>query len=249
MIKIQLSIVDECQRLSIKDIVEIVKKSKFTFLFGDNKQAFFKNNILDSGKQLKEKLENEYRFNVSLRVLKKSRRYNDEVNIALEFLTNPSNKKPKISLPTDYKIDVFYDENKFIDEYESTTGIKKIYTPIYHSCNELIIGNRKFIKAKYNDDGFSVWSDSANYYGITFHALSFDIDHCFVYLKSTNMIKFNNKQYIFYKNNIEGIEYSDIQIYMNELNVLFTRGRKSLKILADDIETYLYLNSLINKLK
>ena len=244
-----ISIVDESQRLPIEFVAKIIEKSKITFLFGDHKQACFSNCTLENGKQLKEKLINDYGFTVSLRLLKKARRYNDDVNNALEYLTSPGMKEPKISLPSDYKIEIYYDSLKFLEEYDSIKGIKKIYTPVYHSPNELIIGDKKFTRARFDYDNFSIWTDSMDYYGITYHALSFDIDHCFVYLKSTNIIKYGGKQYIFNREITDDIVFSDIQMFLNELNVLFTRGRKSLRILVDDVETYLYLNALINKLK
>ena len=243
-----ISIVDECQRLPIKDIVEIVKKSKITFLFGDHKQACFKNCTLENAKQLAEILENDYGFCTSYKKLKKSRRYNDEVSNALEFLTTPSQSNPVCVLPKDYSINIFYDEESFLEKYDTTDGIKKIYAPICCARKLLKINNRTFTKAEYTDDKFSIWVDSNDYYGTTYHALSFDIDHCFVYLDSTKIIKFNKNQYIYYKNSRSEPQHIDLQIFMNELNVLFTRGRKSLNILAKDIETYLYLNSLINKL-
>lgn len=244
-----ISIIDECQRLPIKDIVEIIKKSKITYLFGDHKQAFLKNSTLENAKQLSETLKRDYGFCVSYKKLKKSRRYNDEVSNALEFLTTPSQSSPACALPKDYQINVFYNEESFLEKYDSTDGIKKIYAPICCAYKTIDINERTFAKADYTDDKFSIWSDSKDYYGTTYHALSFDIDHCFVYLDSTKVIKFNKNQYIYYKNPRHEPDYNDLMVFMNELNVLFTRGRKSLNILAKDIETYLHLNYLINKLK
>ena len=244
-----ISIIDECQRLDIKKIVDIISKSKITYLFGDHKQACFKNCTLDNEKQLKEKLTNEYGFAVSVKTLKKARRYNDEVNKALEFLTSSSNKDPENVLPKDYNIEVYFDANKFINKYETTDGIKKIYAPMVCASRTLVIGDKRFTKANYNDDSFSTWPNNKDYYGTTYHALSFDIDHCFVYLGNTKIIRFNNRQYIYHENLSSNPLFDEIQLFTNELNVLFTRGRKSLNIMVSDIESYLYLNFLINKLK
>ena len=244
-----ISIIDECQRLPLEDIVEIINKSKITFLFGDQKQACFNKCTLQNAKQLEKTFKNDYGFSVYSRVLKKSRRYKDEVSDALEFLTSPSLSKPNNVLPIDYQIDIFYDEKLFLEKYDITKGIKKIYAPLCCASKTIKISDRVLTKADYTDDEFSIWLDSKDYYGTTYHALSFDIDHCFVYLDSTKVIKFNKNQYIYHTNHNQELEYNDLLIFMNELNVLFTRGRKSLNILAKDIETYLYLNSLINKLK
>lgn len=243
-----ISIIDECQRMSIEDLVKIISNSKITFLFGDHKQAFIKNSILENHEQLKKILIDKYGFTVSAKKINKSHRYKDEVNKALECLTALSDEKIETRLPIDYEIKAYYDQKQFCKTYESLSGIKKLYTPIFCATNELSVGNKVFIKARYDDDTFSIWPSIDNYYGITYHALSFDIDHCFVYLKNVRMTRFNGKLYM-YRNDIEINSFEDIQRFLNELNILFTRGRKSLHILIDDVETYLYINSLLNKLK
>lgn len=243
-----ISIVDECQRMNIDELVKIISKSKITFLFGDHKQAFANDSTLENHDQLKEVLTQKYGFKVSSKKINKSHRYKDEVNKALECLTALSENKTDIRLPVDYEIKAYYDQKAFCDRYELLSGIKKLYTPIFCSSNELHVGEKVFLKARYDDDTFSIWPSSDNYYGITYHALSFDIDHCFVYLKNVRMIKFQGKQYIF-RGDCDPISFEDIQRFLNELNILFTSGRKSLHILIDDVETYLYINSLLSKLK
>ena len=154
-------------------------------------------------------------------------------------------------LPADYKINLFYDEHKFMEYYKSQDGIKKIYVPINQAKNyaELNIDGILLRKVDYTDDTFSIWADSLNYYGTTYHALSFDIDHCFIYLNKIHMISLGRKQVLFYKNSCIKEDMENIDLFLNELNVLFTRGRKSLSIYVSDIEVYLYLNLLLSKLK
>ena len=106
-----------------------------------------------------------------------------------------------------------------------------------------------FERAKYNDDGFSVFAGATEFYGTTYHALSFDIDHCFVCLKKTEMITFNKKRIMYYSPYNKAPSLSDIQVYLNELNILFTRGRKSLNIYVENVSTYLYLSYLLSKMK
>lgn len=244
-----ISIIDECQRLSIDYMAQVIKKSKYTFLFGDNKQAFTRRDTLKNQKDLAKALKDEYGLNVSYRLIKKAKRYSDEVSKALNLLTviepNPNDCK----LPDDYKINLFYDERTFLKAYEATNGIRKIYLPLYDSRFHIKIGEKEFERALYNDDSFSLWNYEGDYYGTTYHALSFDVDHCFVILKSAKMVSLNGKKVPHHSSFYSSPSFDDVQIFLNELNILFTRGRKSLNICFNDIETYLYFNNLVSKIK
>lgn len=245
-----ISIVDECQRIPIEVMVKIIKKSKMTYLFGDNRQAFYNNSTLLKAKELEKELKNTYGFKVSSKEITKTRRYSDVVDKALSFLTIKDPKPKDIKLPNDYQIKLFYDEKKFLEYYKSLDGIKKIYVPVNQAnVDEIGIDGIIFKKANYRDDSFSIWADSLNYYGTTYHALSFDIDHCFIFLNNIHMINLGKKQVMFYRDSYDKDHIDEIDLFLNELNVLFTRGKKSLNIYVDDIEAYLYLNSLLLKLK
>ena len=63
------------------------------------------------------------------------------------------------------------------------------------------------------------------------------------------MISLGKKQVMYYEPSCPKEKISKINLFLNELNVLFTRGRKSLNIYIKDIETYLYLNLLLSKIK
>ncbi len=245
-----ISIVDECQRIPLETMVEIIKRSKMTYLFGDNRQACFKGSTLLKAKELEKELRTKYGFIVSSKEISKSRRYSDAVDKSLSFLTCRYSSNKDARLPTDYQINLFYDEHEFMDYYKSQDGIKKIYVPVNQAKNvEMNIDGTILNKAKYDDDSFSIWTDSLNYYGTTYHALSFDIDHCFVYLDKIHMISIGRKQVMYYETSSSKDRIEEIDLFMNELNVLFTRGKKSLNIYVNDIEVYLYLNLLISKLK
>ena len=245
-----ISIIDECQRISIDTMAEIIKKSKITYLFGDNRQACFRGSTLLKSKELEKELKTKYGFIVSSKEIYKSRRYSDTVDKALGFLTGKDSDLKDVRLPADYQIKLFYDEHKFMEYYKSLNGIKKIYVPVNRACiKEMSIDNIVFKAANYDDDLFSIWKDSLNYYGTTYHALSFDIDHCFVYLDKIHMISLGKKQVMYYEPSCPKEKISKINLFLNELNVLFTRGRKSLNIYIKDIETYLYLNLLLSKIK
>lgn len=244
-----VSIVDECQRMPIEKIVEIIKKSKFTFLFGDNKQAFMAKSTLADCKKLTRQLIDDYGLNVSYKIIKRPRRYSDEVDKALSMLTAINPNINDCKLPQDYNISLFYDEKSFLQSYEKTDGVKKMYSPLYGSDYRIDIGGTIFEKALYNNDSFSLSNYDKYCYGTTYHALSFDVDHCFVILKHTILIQKDKKRVLYRGRNAEEATYDEIQLYLNELNVLFTRGRKSLNICVNNIETYLYFNSIINKLR
>ena len=245
-----ISIIDECQRITVDDMVKIIKKSRFTFLFGDHRQAFYKRSTLLTCKDLAKELETNYLLKVSYRIMKKAKRYSDEVDNALNLLTCIKPNVTKCKLPNDYQINLFYDEQSFLNAYEKSTGIKKIYVPLNESPFNIKIGNKTFERVRYDYDTFSISSIEGNYYGTTYHALSFDIDHCFVCLKTTELISFSKSKVLFYKNRwIAKPTYVDIQLYLNELNILFTRGKKSLNIYVQDIKTYLYFSRLVNKIR
>lgn len=239
-----LAIVDEAQRLSLDEIETIIKKSKVALFFGDNRQAWRSGNTLKSSKELK-KYFTELGYNVSEKTLTKSRRYSDEVNMALNFLTSKDSKFDGF-IPNNYKINVFYDEAKFINEYDNVSGLKKIFVPAYDVNGSIKLNNRVFERASKTDDNFSLMQGYNGLYGTTYHALSFDVEHNFVYLPKTNVVKFDKKYFLFSETKEKNIE--NIDLYLNELNILFTRGRKSLNILCDNIEAYLFLKSRVNKL-
>ena len=126
-------------------------------------------------------------------------------------------------------------------------GVEKIYCPFSDTYGkEIEILGRKFPCASSIYDDFSATGDTLRY-GSTFHAFSFDVDDCFVYLPNTISIKFEDKDVLF--SDLLKRNWPRIVKYQNELNVLFTRGRKSLTICVDDITTYLLLRKRWLKLK
>ena len=243
-----ISIVDESQRLSINQMLQIIQKSKAVAFFGDHRQACFNGSTLQKGKELSMILKKNYNIDLVFKQLNKSRRYSDEVDQALSCLTCKGKIKTNVKLPNDYEINIYYDENKFINKYESLNGIKKIYVPFEdRELEEITISNKTFKFAQFDYNSFSISDYTDEYVGHTYHAISFDVDHCFVFLRNTKIVPFRKMQTIFSKNREKKGE--EIDLFLNELNVLFTRGKKSLNILVSDVESYLYLNSRINKIK
>ena len=200
----------------------------------------------DLAKALKEK----YGLSCSLRPLKKPRRYSDAVDKALSQLTMIDCKKREIQrIPDNFKIRLYYREEDFLNAYDQLGGLKKIYVPIVNSrVDPIIIAGRPFCNAKYDDDGFSVWSHGSNVIGNTYHALSFDVDHSFVYLPHACLISFRGKKHIFFTKEREPSNFEEIQCFLNELNVLFTRARESLHILVKDMGLYLRFSGILAKM-
>ena len=108
------------------------------------------------------------------------------------------------------------------------------------------IDQKEFPCASRTDDNFSAKPDSSKY-GSTYHALSFDVDDCFVFLPYTKAIEFHRKSFLFTPC-LKTTE-KNILKYQNELNILFTRGRKSLIICVEDITAYLLLRKRWLRLK
>lgn len=248
-----ISIIDECQRLSLDQMAMIVKLSKFTYLFGDNRQAFSKDGFPEDARKLTEKLSKETSKKIVYKILKKSKRYSDDVSKVLDTLTSldgRETKNEKLTLPCDFSVEVVNSEKQFLAMYDRSDGIKKIYVPIADSRNGVIrIGDRRFDKAISQYDTFSVWPSDEALFGITYHALSFDIDHCFVFLDKLKYVNFQGKKYFYTASKGEPSSVLDIRLYLNELNVLFTRGRKSLTIYVEDVQAYLHLLAMVNEIK
>ena len=243
--KDDIAIVDEAQRLSIADMKDIMDRCKVAIFFGDNRQAWNEDNTFEDANELKKYFKS-LGYEVFSKILTKSRRYSDEVNHALDFLTRNDNKID-ISFLNNYSIKLFYDENSFIKEYDNASGLKKIFSPVNDVSGSIIIGGKIFERAGKSDDKFALLTGAyEKCYGTTYHALSFDVDYSFIYLPQTIIVKNDRKFFLYTKAKTKSTR--DIQLYMNELNILFTRGRKALYIYVRDIETYLYLNNKLQKI-
>ena len=136
----------------------------------------------------------------------------------------------------------FYDINEFLRAYHSCKDGKKMFTTYdYREERTIQIGEETFYMADKDFYTFSISAGYENYVGHTLHAISFDVEYNFVYLKNVSVISKKNMDILVKK----GIDYNDEEIikkFLNELNILFTRGKKSLNIYIDDLEAYLYLN-------
>lgn len=237
----KLVIIDEAQRLPKETIVKIINASKATIIFGDVGQSFMPDDLeLDEHKLLSYLREND--IYVHSKELKRSKRYNDSVEKSLKFLTSRLNTlKEKITLD-DYEINIFYDVSDFLDAYHNCKGGKKMFTTFDNSSKQsLLIGDENFNIADREFSSFAISAGNENTIGHTLHAISFDVENNFVFLNNTCIISKKKKDIIHKCSNNETDEIK-ITKFLNELNILFTRGKKALNIYTTDFETYLYLN-------
>ena len=245
-----ITIIDEAQRLTKERLLLISKRSKCTILFGDLNQSFMESDLEITKKELKKYFEDNG-LETYIKEINKSKRYNDTVEKALSFLTSRLDNVNDIEKIQDYSINICNSEKEFVDAYKNCSGEKKIFTTYRNKDNKVLtINNEEFYIAPKNEYGYSITNGNENYIGHTLHAISFDVENCFVYLNNVCLIKGKNKRqsYIIYKDKFDNFDNRDVNKTVNELNILFTRGKKSLTIFTNDLKLYLYLKSKIKKI-
>ena len=243
----KIVIVDEAQRLNKETILKIINSSKATILFGDVDQSFLPND-LDLDEQGLVNYLRENQIYVHTKELKRSKRYNDAAESALKFLSSRASDLKNNIILEDYKINIFYDVNEFLESYHGCKSSKKMFTTYdYRKQHILLIGDEIFYMAEKDDYSFAICTGMENYIGHTLHAISFDVENNYIFLKGTRIINHKKKDIIF-RNDIEPTNELEVTKFLNELNILFTRGKKSLNIYTDDLEVYLYLNKKLKKI-
>ena len=130
--------------------------------------------------------------------------------------------------------------------------MKKIYIPItQQQSGSITINQHSYEIAYFRENGFSVETAFENKVGHTLHALSFDVDHSFVFLSNVNLVRIKSEKStkvhygMYYRDKCDNT--TNMIKYMNELNILFSRGRKSLNIFVNDILVYLFLKGRLPK--
>lgn len=243
-------IVDEAQRLEEKQIIDLTTACKKIIFFGDEKQSFKLNeNIMDAN-QMKKFLDKLNLGKIHKKQLNISKRYSDKVSSLISNLTalHPSD----VNSVKDFEVNLFYSEKEFEEKFNIIPGLKKIYIPItQQKTGNIIINHNNYEVADFRENGFSLETAFENKVGHTLHALSFDVDHSFVFLSNVHLIKLKNANSsrtnygIYYQDKYD--DMTNVIKFMNELNILFSRGRKSLNIYVDDILVYLFLKGRLPK--
>lgn len=243
-----IAIIDEAQRLGKDDLRKIINKSKAVVLFGDTGQAFM---ITDEfiteemyEEAIKEIVGNQYE---KIR-LKSPIRYSAEVDRALKYLYDKRTERRDLRRIVNFNINVFNTEEEFFREYNRIAESKKIFK-MYTARNldvdisVKINGNvYSYIMADRDYWNFSI-SGNIPAFGHTLHAISFDIENVFLYLD--NLI-YSEERGMPVPDNIDIADDIAFQKYINELDILLTRAKKSLYIYVDDLRTFLWFNEKIS---
>lgn len=235
----KIAIIDECQRLSEEQITDIAIKAKKAVFFGDFDQSFMPNDLLCGKSKIISLIENNG-LKVREKPLKQVKRFSESASKVIDYLIDYSKNTENPELHG-FDINLYYDEDRFIKKYNECNGIKKIFTTYNHKDDGIIsIFKTRFRHAEWNYDDFSI--DVMNTYviGNTLHAISFDVEHCFVYLPDLKIKKENGK--VYFINNSTGDDKEKIRKLHNELVILFSRAQISLNICVNDLQAFLILN-------
>ena len=243
----KIVIIDEVQRLTKEKILEITQASKATIIFGDTGQSFMSNDLDLDGHKLVQYLKDNDIY-VHCKELKRSKRFNDSVEKTLNFLSSRVQILKENIVLEDYSINLFYDVNDFLKSYHTCKDGKKMFTTYdYHNKSSLLIGDEIFYMADRDFYTFSISVGYENYIGHTLHAISFDVENNYIYLKNVSVKRKNGKD-ILVKSDGDNKSEEKITKFLNELNILFTRGKKSLNIYTNDLEVYLLLNKKLKQI-
>ncbi len=243
----KIVIIDEVQRLTKEKILEIIKSSKSTIIFGDSGQSFMPNDLDLDGHKLVQYLKDNDIY-VHCKELKRSKRFNDSVEKTLNFLSSRVQTLKENIVLEDYSINLFYDVNDFLNSYHTCKGGKKMFTTYdYRDNSSLLIGDEIFHMADKDFYTFSISVGYENYIGHTLHAISFDVENNYIYLKNVSVKRKKGKD-ILVKSDGDNRSEEKITKFLNELNILFTRGKKSLSIYTNNLEVYLFLNKKLKQI-
>jgi len=237
-------IIDESQRLTKEQLRIIVGKSRCVIFFGDTSQAFRPNDDFYEEDTFLNEIENLTDNYVKIKI-KKPNRYDSSSDKAIRYMATHIDNIDEIEKLDKFDIKIYDNQKLFLKSYLENKENKKIFTLFRSAVRDNLIVLKDdseklhvFDIADRFDSTYAI-NLSDNIVGHSLHAVSFDVDHCYVIL---NNLEFSNEYnlpvptYLNVENEIERIKYT------NELNVLFSRGKKSLTILVPDIKSYLWFN-------
>lgn len=242
-----IAIIDEAQRLAERDLIKIINKARCVIIFGDTGQAFMETDEFIDEELYEQVVAENVGENYAKIRLKKSIRYSKEVDLALKYIYDKRSQKDDLRKVSGFKINIFNVKEEFIKNYNVIAESKKIFK-MYTS-----ISLSNIIESKIGKDTFSFTMADRDYwnfaisgnepkFGHTLHAISFDIENVFLYLD--NLI-FSEYRKMPIPNNIDERDDIAYRKYINELDILLTRAKKSLNIYVDDLRSYLWFNEKI----
>ena len=237
-----IAIIDEAQRVNSYYLIEVLKRAKCLIAFGDERQSFYHTDNLDAPKDIAAKIESQIGVKAQHMSVRCPKRYDDFVALALESLTK-IDAKPQCNRSSfnNYSIRVIRNFDEFIDAYNKDNS-PRMFIPYgdrgAFSSDPLIKkAGLQLLDADTND--FYV---GKQYVGDTFHAISFDVDNNYVYLPNLTLGLLYRKHVLTEE---RLITTNDKKRFLNELNILFTRGLKSLTIYVPDVPAYLHIMSVL----
>lgn len=250
-------VIDEAQRVPKCILGAIIQKAQAVVWIGDFHQVFMPEDPFLTVEELKNFL-NRNHIGFKYFSLRKPKRYDQTVDRAIKYILNSSDYGKELSKIKDYDIQVYLNEKVFCENIHELQG--KLFTLSINKSEIITINDNEYTCADKEDFRYAI-SPFQYKFGLATHAQSFDVDHCFVYLKGIKVSKYRheigNKQIhrIVYNDmigqNIDRWKRPEIERYkklINQMYTLFTRGRKSLHIFCEDISVYLHLNKRIKKI-
>lgn len=242
-----VAIIDEAQRLSKSQLKSIIDNSKKVIIFGDTSQAFNETDEFIDEVTYEEAVRNCVDEDYEIIKLKNPIRYSDEVDRALKYLYDRRAEKRDLRKLRNFKIAVYNAEDEFFKEYNSIQGNKKIYkmytSPTLYKNIVVDVNGGTFTYSLAPKD---VWNfavlGNIPLFGHTHHAISFDSENVFLYLDN---LVYSEERKSPVANNINVEDDEKYKKYLNELEILLTRARKSLHIYVNDLKSYLWFNEKI----
>ena len=243
-----IAIIDEAQRLRKEDLKRIIRKAKKVVLFGDTGQAFMNTDEFIDEEAYEEAIVENVGTKYEKIRLKSSIRYPEEVDRALKYLYDKRSEKRDLRKISNFDIKLFNIKEDFFREYNKIIESKKIFK-MYTSSRleeeiEIKIGRDEFTYRMVDRDFWS-FAIAGNIpgFGHTLHAISFDIENVFLYLDN---LVYSERRAMPIPDNIDEVDDIQYKKYINELDILLTRSKKSLNIYVEDLRTFLWFNEKIS---
>lgn len=238
-----IAIIDEAQRVNSTYLVEVLKRAKCLIAFGDERQSFYRYDNLAGPKEIAADIESQIGIKAKCIQIKSPKRYDDFIASVLDSLTKIDAKPPRNkSCMYGYSVRVIRDFGEFIDAY-SKDGSGRMFIPYGDReafSSDFPMKAAGFQLLNTDDDDFYF---GKKYVGDTFHAISFDVESNYVYLPNLTLGLLYRK-YVLTEERL--LSTDDKKRFLNELNILFTRGLKSLTIYVPDALAYLHIMSVLN---
>ena len=238
-----VAIIDEAQRVSMDYLAKVLAKAKCLIAFGDQRQSFYYTDNLNRPMDIVKDIESQTGVIGQYIPIRSPKRYDDAVATALESLTKldtkPQAKKGNLN---NYSVRVMRDFDEFMDAYTKDDS-SRMFIP--HGDRDSFLHDSRIKERELQLLGTedSDFYSGKKYVGDTFHAISFDVDNSYIYLPNLTLGNLYNKKDVLTEDRLSTVD--EKQRFLNELNILFTRGLKSLTIYVPNAVAYLHIISVL----